>query len=382
MKQVASQPSTVVMNAPWLAPAEQPDHALKLPNRRWPIRKILKRGTLILLAVLLASGGFLGWKFYENASKLTGDKNPLSLVASFTPSTLKETNGRINILVAGYSADDPGHAGADLTDSIMIVSINPTTKQADLISVPRDLYVNVPGNGYSKINAAYEEGQSENFSASGYANGGMGLLEETISQDFGVSFDYYALIDYTAFQDAVNAVGGVTVDINSTDPRGLYDSNTNLDLANGEQTLTGAQALDLARARGDGAITYGFSDGDFDRTQHQQQLLVALKDKASSASVISNPLRIGELADAVGNNVKTDVTIGDMETLYTKVKSISDSSITSVTLNSYNGQDLLTDYTTGDGESALIPATGLDDYTQIQSVISTLLGTTSTTTTD
>jgi len=325
------------------------------------------------LALLLAVGGWFGYKLYADVAKLTRQSNPIKLVKSFTPSTLKETNGRINVLLAGYSADDTGHAGAELTDSIMILSINLTTKQAEIISVPRDLYVEIPGYGYSKINAAYEYGQSENFSESGYASGGMGLLEKVIETNLGVHSNYYALINYTAFKDAVNAVDGVTVDIESTDARGLYDSNTGIKLSNGSNTLDGTAALALARSRGDGAYEYGFPQGDFNRTQNQQLILMALKDKLSDTSIIANPLKIGSLADALGDNVKTDMTIGEIETFYQKVKGISDSNMNSVTLNSVDGQNLLTDYTTANGQSALIPKAGVDNFTDIQSAISSLL---------
>jgi LCP family protein required for cell wall assembly len=342
-------------------------------RKRGNIRPWLKRTALVLLAVLLLGGGFLGWKAYGTASKISGSKNPLAVLSSFTPTTLKETNGRINILAAGYSADDSGHAGAALTDSIMIVSINPTDKSIVIISVPRDLYVNIPGIGYSKINAAYEYGEADDFSESGYARGGMGLLEKVVQQNFGVQSNYYALINYTAFKDAVDAVGGVSVNIQSSNAAGLYDPNTGLNLPNGQATLDGNTALALARARGDSYDAYGFPNSDFDRTVHQQQILIALKDKVASAGVISNPLKIGKLADALGDNVKTDLTIGDMETLYTKTKGISDSNIISVTLNNYNGTRYLSDYTTASGQSALIPSEGIDDYTGIQGLVQSLL---------
>jgi polyisoprenyl-teichoic acid--peptidoglycan teichoic acid transferase len=348
--------------------------AVATPRRRAiSFKRVVKRTFSLLLIAALVTGGWLGWKFYQDTSKLTGDKNPLSWLNGFTPSPLQETNGRVNILVAGYSADDAGHAGGQLTDSIMILSVNPTDKSAVIISVPRDLYVNIPGYGYSKINAAYEYGKNSNFSGDGYASGGMGLLEKTLTEDFGVTFNYSTLINYTAFKDAVNAVGGVKVDIQSPNARGLYDPNANLKLPNGTANLNGQQALDLARARGEGYGSYGFTRGDFDRTAHQQMLLLALKDKASSAGVISNPLKIGSLADALGNNVKTDMTVGEIETLYSKVKDIQDSNIKSVTLNNVNGKDLLASYQTYNGQSALIPADGVDDYTTIQNDINALL---------
>jgi len=315
----------------------------------------------------------VAWKFYRDAAKITGDNNPLQIFGVLENTPLNETDGRVNILLAGYSVDDPGHQGAKLTDSIMMVSINAKTKTAVLISIPRDTWVNIPGFGYSKINAAYEDGQQENFIQAGYANGGMGLLEEIIEQNFGVTADYYGLLDYTAFEEAVNAVGGVTVDIQSSDSRGLYDPYTNLELPNGIITLNGQQALNLARARGDGPGSYGFPSGDFERTQHQQQLLIALKTKASSGSVITNPLKIGQLADAIGNNARTDMSLGEMESLYKDSKGIGDSSVQSVVLDNYQGKDYFTDYYAPDGEDALAPFAGFNNFSQIQAVIQNIL---------
>jgi LCP family protein required for cell wall assembly len=366
-----------VTNLPWQNTGVNDE---KLPEkRRFNGKKVIKRALQTIAVIVIIVGGFLGWKFYDNAAKLAGTYNPFKLFGTFLPAKLNETNGHVNILLAGYSADDPGHQGADLTDSIMILSIDPATKSANVISIPRDLYVSIPGYGYSKINAAYEDGQAEHFNQSGYFTGGMGLLEETLSQDFGVQFNYYALINYAAFRDAVDAVNGITVDIQSPDPRGLYDPYTNLKLPNGEVTLNGQEALNLARARGDGPGSYGFPDADFNRTQHQQQMLIALKDKSSSLSVIGNPLKIGELADAIGNNIITNLSIGDMETLYSDSKSISNSSISTVTLNDYKNQDLLTSYITADGEDALVPAAGFANYSQLQAVVSQLTGSTITT---
>jgi LCP family protein required for cell wall assembly len=336
-----------------------------------------KKFTLWLIAIILAIGvivgGWVVWKFYRDAAKITGDNNPLQIFGVLENTPLNETDGRVNILLAGYSVDDPGHQGAELTDSIMIVSVNTKTKTAALISIPRDTWVNIPGFGYSKINAAYEDGQQGNFNQAGYANGGMGLLEDVIEQNFGITTDYYGLLDYTAFEESVNAVGGVTVDIQSPDPRGLYDPYTNLDLPNGETTLNGQQALSLARARGDGPGSYGFPSGDFERTQHQQQLLIALKNKASSGSVITNPLKIGHLADAIGNNVKTDMSLGEMETLYKDTKDIGSSNVQSVVLDDYQGKDYFMSYYAPDGEDALAPVAGFNNFSQIQAVIQNIL---------
>lgn len=353
-----------------LGSPEAKEAPLKKP---FNIKRGLKWLALTIVVVILIFGGWLGFTFYNNVSKITGDKNPFQVLGLFFPAHLSETNGRVNILLAGYSVDDPNHAGAALTDSIMVVSVNPKTKTAVLLSIPRDTWVHIPNFGYQKINAAYEDGQQENFSQAGYDNGGMGLLEEVIQQNYGIQTNYYSLINYAALKNAVNAVGGVGITISSPDPRGLYDPYTNLSLPNGQVNLNGQQALNLARARGDGPGSYGFPQADFNRTQYQQQLLVALKNKAKGGNILTRPIKAAKLANAVGPNIKTTMLLNDMVTLYSDTQGISNNRIQTVTLNSYQGQDLLQSYYTPDGESALIPAAGFGDWSQIQSAVNNLL---------
>ncbi len=352
----------------------------QLRFRRPSLKRLALSVVCAVLLIGIVSASWVGWKLYRDTAKVTGNSNPLQLLSVFTPVQLKQTNGRTSILLAGYSVDDAGHAGAALTDSIMVLSYDQKDKSATIISIPRDLWVNIPGFGYSKINAAYEDGQNEHFSQSGYPNGGMGLLEEVIQQNFDIQFNYYTVIDYTAFEAAVDAVGGIDVNIQSPDSRGIYDPNIDyttggplVNLTNGLLHLSGQQALDLARARGDAYGSYGFPQGDFNRTMYQQVMLLALKDKASSTDIIANPLKIGKLADSIGNNVQTDLKINEMETLYADSKKVSSSNIKTITLNNINGQNLLSDYLTSDGQQALIPSAGISDYTAIQSAINSLL---------
>ncbi len=330
-------------------------------------KKIALWSGAVVLVLLLLGGGFL----YKNFSKITGNKNPFSLLSAFKPAHLDNQDGRVNILVAGNSADDVGHNGGDLTDSIMILSINTRNNTALMLSVPRDLWVDIPDVGHSKINAAYP-------------NGGMDLLQETVEENLGLTINYQVLVNYHAFQELVGAVGGITITIKSTDPRGIYDpsldytSRTCCALAkypNGPVTLNGKQALNLARARGDAYGSYGFPAADFDRTQHQRDMLLAIKDKASSSGVIANPFKVANLVEAVGNNVKTDLQINEIETLYTYMKKIDNSKIDSYNINTLKGKGttMLTGYTSPNGQSALIPAAGLDDFSDIQAQITKIL---------
>ncbi len=334
----------------------------KTRNRgKWGWKKIVKRILLVLLIAFLLIGGWLGYKAYRNSDKLG-----TNLFSLFDNSKLRgEDRGRINILLAGVSTDDPGHQGADLTDSIMIISINPNNKTAFVMSIPRDLYVKIDGHGYAKINAAN-------------VYGGVNLLEKTITQNFNMPIDYYAVINYTAFQDAVNAVGGVTITINSPSRYGVYDPYANLKLPNGTQQINGKQALALSRSRGEGPGAYGVGS-DFDRTTYQRDILLALKDKANSAGVLTNPVKISSLFDAAGNNVKTDLSLGNIRRLNNLTKGMANSDIKSVSLNNYNKVNYLRNYTTTDGQSALIPAAGINNYTQIQALLTELYASTPTT---
>ncbi len=342
------------------------------PKKR---RRLITKGriALLLILIVLGVGGWVGAKFVLNIQKVFHG----SLFSVLTTTKLKgEDTGRVTVLLAGNSADDPGHDGANLTDSIMVVSLDVKNNTAFMLSIPRDLWVDIPGYGHAKINEAYVDGEDSNFSAPGYANGGMGLLEEVVAQNLGLQANYYALIDYSALRDGVNAVGGVDVNIQSSDPRGLYDPSTDwtthgplVKLANGGRHLNGEQALDLARARGDAYGSYGFPMADFNRTQNQRMLILALRQKVLSAGTLANPIALSNLFDTLGKDVHTDLTLGDVRRFYDIGKTIKASDIQSVGLNNANGANLLANYTSPNGESALIPAAGLDDYSRIQAFV-------------
>jgi len=356
-------------------PPEEGKRPKQKKKRSW--KRIVKRSGLVLGSLVLLGGLWFGTKFYHDIARLTGNYNPFSLLKVFHPSPLKNQDGRVNILVAGNSADDAGHGGADLTDSIMVLSINTQNNTALMLSIPRDLWVDIPGVGHSKINAAY-------------TNGGMDMLQNVVQKNLGLTIDYQALVNYTAFRDLVNAVGGITITIKSSDPRGIYDPNIDFTTRNccalakypnGPVTLNGKQALNLARARADPSpygYAYGFNDyggSDFERTEHQRQMLLAIKDKASQTSVIANPFKVAALVDAVGNNVKTNLQLNEIETLYSYTKKIDDTKIDSYNINTLKGKNTteLANYTSPDGQSALIPAAGLDDFSDIALQITKLL---------
>lgn len=344
---------------------------VKEPKEKRSKKRIVKRAFAFLGVVVLLGGLWFGFKFYRDIAHVTGNNNPLSLLKVFKPVTLKNDNGRVNVLVAANSADDVGHNGANLTDSIMVLSVDTKKNTALMLSIPRDLWVNIPGVGHSKINAAYP-------------NGGMDTLQSVIQDNLGLTIHYQALVNYGAFRDLVDAVGGINITIQSDDPRGIYDSSldwtsrTCCALAkypNGPVALNGKQALNLARARGEGDNSYGYLQADFARTMYQRKMLLAIKDKGTKASVIANPFKVASLVDAIGNNVKTNLQVNEIQTLYTYMKKIDDSKIDSYNINTLKGENttMLANYTAPDGQSALTPAAGLDDFTAIQNQIQKIL---------
>lgn len=354
---------------------DQPETEKRRRNRKEKTphskKRVFKRFAAGLGVLVVLFGLFFGFKFYKDIAKLTGNKNPLSLLGAFHPVALKNQDGRVNILVAANSADDPGHNGANLTDSIMVLSVDTKKNTALILSVPRDLWVNIPGVGHSKINAAYP-------------NGGMNALQKVVQNNLGLTIDYQALVDYSAVKDLVNSVGGITITIKSDDPRGIYDPDLDYtsrhccSLAkypNGPVNLNGKQALNLARARGDAYGSYGYAQSDFTRTMYQREMLLAIKKKASQGNVIANPFKVADLVDAVGNNVKTNLSVAEIETLYTYMKKIDDNKIDSYNINTLAGKNstMLANYTSPDGQSALIPADGLDNYESIQKQITKIL---------
>jgi LCP family protein required for cell wall assembly len=341
--------------------------------RRFKEGITLKRIAMIFGVLVLLIGGWVGFKFAWNAHKLFGG-NILGVLSS---SKLKgEDEGRVNILLAGNSSDDAGHSGGRLTDSIMVISLDTKHNKAFMLSIPRDLWVNVPGDGHQKINGAYVAGEDNDFDEDGYPKGGMGQLEQVVSRSLGIPVHYYALVDYTAMKQAVDAVGGVDFNVQSEDPRGLYDPNIDwtthgplVKLSNGVHHLNGQKALDLARARGDAYNSYGYAGSDFTRTENQRKLLIALKSKAVSAGVLTNPAKLTNLSDAIGNNVKTDFKLSEVHRLYDIIKNINGGAIQSLSLNDADGENLLASYTSAQGQSALAPAAGVDDFSDIQSFV-------------
>ncbi len=344
-------------------------------SRKWRFnKKVFKRLMLLLLIIIVIVGGYVGIKALIASSNIFGG-NLFDLLSQ--PQELKkDANGRSNIVIFGTSEDDPyGHDGANLTDSIMLVSVDQKTKQVAMSSVPRDLWVDYDtacefGNA-GKINVVYVCG-AKTSDPQEHSEEGSQVLLKKVGEFYGLDMHYYIHVNYTALKQAVDAVGGVDIVIESSDPRGILDRNFDWECnykcylvkyPNGPAHLNGKYALMLARARND-AGGYGLAGGNFDREKNQQKILIALKDKAASAGTLANPIATTKLIDSIGGNVRTNFVSGEVKTLISLASEIKESQIDRIDLNS----DITSLLTTGSysGQSIVRPIAGLTDYSEIQ----------------
>ncbi len=320
----------------------------------------------LAIGVLIAAGAFglnAVYTLYADTNKAVAEATSSGTIADILqPEALNgESSGQVNILIDGNSIDDTGHSGATLTDSIMIASLDIATKKLSLISIPRDLWVNENGS-YMKLNAVYTVG-------------GMNDLQTQVDDITGLTIHHTVLVNYAAFRDMVDAVGGVDVIITSDDARGIYDPMIGFSIGNGLQHLSGDQALKLARSRNDptndGRIAYGLPNGDFDRTLYQRRILEAFMKKASALNTVVNPTTLLTLIKNVGTNVGSNLSVGQVRRLYDLAQSVS--TTYSISLQNTGGMSYLSDYTSRDGQAALIPRVGVGAYTDIHNYIEGIL---------
>lgn len=355
-------------------------------------RRIIKRVAIALLIILIGIAGFLLYKTIS-ASDSVFRGSFLDLAQS---QPLKvDANGRSNFLILGTSEDDPGHEAAYLTDSILVLSVNQKTKDAFTFSIPRDLYVKygmacLPG--YSgKVNSYFSCANQGKDDAAEQDR--LTKTQSFIGGIVGMDIQYGVHVNYTVMRDVVNAIGGdITVKIESRDPNGQMDSNFDwkcgasyakrkatcppnghfIDYPNGPAILNAEHALYLAQARGDTAPTYGFEQSNFDRERNQQKILIAIRDKAMSAGVLTNIGSVTSLVEALGKNLRTNIETKEIRTLMGLAKDVPSNKITSIDLYK-EGMAQFTTKTIDGAGSVVLPAAGQYNYTKLQAYINKII---------
>jgi LCP family protein required for cell wall assembly len=337
--------------------------------QRWALR-----GVVAMLVLVIGTGGLLFSQGYFKLHKVFkgGVATAAALTPNVNPSLLKgEGDGRVNVLMLGRGGGN--HDGPDLTDTMMLASIDPVNHTTTLISIPRDLWVDVPNQGAMKINAVWETGEFKYLGkiAPGSTDpnaiaAGFNEVDQTVESVMGVTIDYNAIVDFAAFQQAVNTVNGVTVDVPTdlVDPTMAWENHGSPLLAKaGIDTFNGMQALTYVRSRE--------TTSDFARAQRQRAVLVALKGKVDTLGTLSNPLKIAGLLNAFGNNVQTDLSLSDATRLYSIIKGIGQDKINSVGMAG-SPNNYITTGTMGN-QSIDLPVAGLFNYSAIQNFVRTQL---------
>lgn len=340
-------------------------------KKRTP-RQLLMRSMMSVALVGLIGGGFLFGKGYLKARQIFkgGADGAAALQDNVDPSLLRgEGDGRVNIMLLGRGGE--GHTAADLTDTLLIASIDPLQKESALVSVPRDFYVRVPDLGSMKINSVYANAKQQALNGSQSPNqikeadkAGLQAVKQALEESMGIPIHYYAMVDFEAFRKAIDTVGGITIDVPEQlyDPMVAWENNNNpLIASQGVQHFNGKRALLYARSR------HGSARGDFDRAARQRAIIVALKDKVLSAGTFGNPLKISQLADAFGDHVHTDLNVNDLMRLYTIAKEMPSDKVASIGLADPPNNFITTDFV--DGQSVVVPTAGVFNFKEIQSYI-------------
>jgi polyisoprenyl-teichoic acid--peptidoglycan teichoic acid transferase len=264
-----------------------------------------------------------------------------------------DASGRTNILVLGVG--DPGHAGQNLSDTMMVLSIDAKNHRVAQISVPRDLRVDIPGYGTGKINAAN-------------ADGGPELAEQTVSNALNIPINYYVLTNFSGLKQMVDAVGGLDINVKERlyDPEYPCADNENescgIDIQPGLQHMDGTKALEYVRCR------KGTCGNDFGRAERQQEVMNLLRQKAVRFDVLLNPSELTPVVSALRNGVKTDMGAVQLLQLANDWQNDQKNNPVKLVLSTSDGGYLLD----APGSSDLVPIGG--DFSAIQDRVKNIFG--------
>ena len=366
---------------------------------------MLKKIVLFTLILFLVIGSMIFLWFHRFTSKTFLFRSVQPQVQFTSVSERLQANVPIDILLLGYGG--AGHDGPYLTDSMMDVHIDPSTKKIFLISIPRDIWVKLPTNStggqYSKINAAYAIGLDD----TNYPNkpseykgddGGGRMAEKAVSGVIGQSIDYFVGMDFSGFKRTIDALGGVDVKVETTfddlaypldnvpDPSCGHSPDdikaftatvsaepqlwayfpcryTHVHFDKGVTHMDGETALTYARSR------HSTQDGsDFGRATRQRNLLIAVKQKVLSVGFIT---KILPFMNSLGDEFHTDLTVNDLTTLIQHATTFEGYEIHTEALTD---QNYLIDTVSSGGQDILSPKVGTDNWNDVHTWLTDVFG--------
>lgn len=299
-------------------------------------------GIFRLTAVVAAAGivtvfVLLGWKLLGTARKISvsGDGSGHATIADILPgggrATLRgEESGRVDVLLLGRAGES--YPGRELTDTVMIASLDLDRRQAAFLSLPRDLFVPIPDTSFStKLNSLYQYGLTRDEGAE--------TVRRAVENITGLDIPYYVTVDFDGFEKIIDEIGGVTV----FSERDIYDerypgknySYETFELPEGWHTLDGATALKYARER------HSDPEGDFGRAKRQQQILKAFQEKVFSARTLFDAPGIGRMLDTLGESVRTDLSVPEILAFADIVRTTDVRNASTVVVDAWKRESLL-----------------------------------------
>src|SRR5690625_345546 len=256
----------------------------RYPKKRSTGRIVLLTSVSVLLVVVLGIAA-AGWLVVNN---IAGDVERIPKVFEDIPEESRPTKppegeDSINILLAGLDGENSTeNESGSRSDAVMVLHVDGDRENAYLVSIPRDSWVSIPGQGENKVNAAY-------------SLGGPSLYVQTIEELTGLSIDHLAVIDWSGFRGLTDALGGVELDFDEE-----VQAAEGQTFPAGENTLSGEEALQYVRERKD------LPGGDFDRVKRQQNYLRALMQQTLSSDTLSSPGKMLDVANSITDATKVD----------------------------------------------------------------------------
>ena len=324
---------------------------------------------LFTLSFFIVVGiGFLVYKGYIFSKEIGFKFDPGSLISTQKKELRKDSSGEYtNILLVGIDTRESG--GLLNTDTIILASYDHTNHNITMISIPRDFHVEVSKDTawYVRINSIYS-------SAEGREKGsGMEALVGSVERLTGQEIQYYAMVDFKAFVEIIDAVGGIDVNVENSFTDYMYPKGLNymtVSFKAGPQTMDGETALIYSRSRHASQNNEGT---DFARARRQQRVIIGLKEKIEQSESLSNPKTLMSIISSIAGNIKvSEFTIKDIEAAYELSKKYDEKggNVFSFVLDPYSGGGLLVDRKNMEsGAYAIGPKLGFGKYNNIQEYI-------------
>lgn len=322
------------------APPRKPPVVDTRPRWRRPRSWFMGFGAIVAIMVLavVVYAGYMGWTAWRayNTAHVEPDKDRVvyTINEAGTPVAIPteeveaqfpdwDNDDPVNILLLGIDFRD-GDEEPARSDTVMVVRLEPATGAVLMLSIPRDLLVEIPGHGEDKMNAAYPIGEVWG-EESGRKLGGPTLVAQTIEANFDIPIHYFMTVDFDGFRRIVDTVGGVVVDVRAQIKDDQYPTEdfglTREYYPTGYQFMDGEDALRYARTR--------HGDNDVNRGQRQQQVLRAIRQQATAMGLIT---RADDLMRDLADTVRTDLNFNQMLALANLGRSLDTNAIESVDL--------------------------------------------------